>query len=266
MKTEFLRELAKAKSYRDFLNIVVEGAGGTAAFSRRAGFTSRSFLSEVLRGNRRLSHASYEKVVRAVKVPGPYKRLFKLLLAIEEPDVLSLQGTRDLNERIAELRKYLLNPAQQNDFKNVISAPNVPVVYAALGSSEKGASVQEICQRTKLGVKEIASVLEQLVKRNVITQKRDRYFTSCGDMDLEDLGGEEGFRQSYAQTADVLKNLALNAKPSNDNLFYYTAFPIDKRDLSKFKKELQEILLAHIERYQSETGDQVVRLNTGFFS
>lgn len=214
MQDQGLRErFARASSYREFLRIAVESAGGVAAFSRRANFSSRSFLSEVLRGNRRISHASYEKVSKSLKLPSDLKALFQSLVAVEEPDVVSLPGKRDPAARLTELREKILAPRPQTDLKNLISTPHVPVIYAALGSRNKGATIGEIIRRTRLG------------------------------------------------RAD-----ALTAEASHDHLFYYTAFPISESELPRFKREFRELLLSHIERFQADEGDRVVRLNLGYFS
>jgi uncharacterized protein (TIGR02147 family) len=260
-----LEKFSACASYRDFLSLAVERAGGCSAFSRRAGFSSRSFLSEVIRGHRRLSHSSYEKVSKGLKLTGDLRRLFQLLVAAEEPDVVRLIDQRNLREKIEQLRKKVAAPPVKEK-RNLFASEQVPVVYAALGSRARGSSLAEILSRTRLTVGEAKKALQFLQERGVVELKTGRYFAQEGDIDLFELGGERGFREAYASSSDHLKKLALTAQPSEANMFFHCAFPIPRAKIAAFKQEVRELLLAKIDQHQAEEGDSVVRLNLGYFS
>jgi uncharacterized protein (TIGR02147 family) len=259
-------QLAEAKDYRSFLRCaIIENGKGCAAFSRRAGFSSRSFLSEVIRGHRRLSHASYEKVIQGLKLSGNMRRLFQLLVALEEPDVVPLRDRTDLRTKIEELRQKLRN-SKMTSRKGLFLNHHVPVVYAALGSKRAGATQEDILFRTGLKSPEVTSILAFMTSNGLVYEREKRFFVTEVNLDLNELGEDKGFRQAFVDSLDILKKQAINQPQSDTSLFFYSAFSISPSQMSAFKRDLQQAVLSCMDKYQNEDAEKVCRLNLGFFS
>ncbi len=261
IKGDTREALATAENYRDFLSLALTAYGkGHASFSRRAGLSSRSFIGEVLRGKRRLSHGSLEKVCTGLRLPPDLRRLFRLLVALEEPDLVFTDFKGDLRGMILRQREIIAHKKTQKT--NLIQSYATPIVFAALGPT--GKSLGELQSLTGLSPREITEALDVLLAHSVI-ELRDQVFHALQiNLDFGDLKGDINFRHAFNQSLEVLKIRCLDSVPSPDQLFFYMAFSIAASQMNDFKTALQNSVLECVERFQTEDGGKVCRLSLGY--
>src|SRR5262245_16374422 len=84
------RDIIMARDYRGFLKAVIAARAGQSgrvnysALSRRAGFSSRGYLKEVLDGKKRVVPGSLPKFVKLFRLNRNLTTLFTILVALEE--------------------------------------------------------------------------------------------------------------------------------------------------------------------------------------
>lgn len=169
-----LKVLSQAKSTRAFLGLALgqhyqkRGKVNLADFSRRAGFLSRSFLSEYLAGRKSLSQDSFKRIKDALKLPKAAAEFFHLLAVMEQPE---LAGPRlqkhGQTSQLSTLRARLENADEITSARlkdpTLVKSVQVHQIYASLGALETGASREEIASRTRLSDQTTENCLSMLL-------------------------------------------------------------------------------------------------------
>ena len=121
-------ELTRAQTYREFLDLLLKGGhdaiprGRLALIARRAEI-SRSFFSEILKGQKSLTTRTFLKLCAALSLSKEDMQFFALLAAIECDDVRELHlrlAKSEVRHRLEEVRAKLLakhakSPARRTD-------------------------------------------------------------------------------------------------------------------------------------------------------
>lgn len=248
----FLRNALEAKHY-------AKGRINISSFSRAAGFTSRSFISEYLVGRKNLSLESLRKIKSALKLSRDYAYFFSLLVIVEQPE-LSKEKQEDNLKELNELREKLRNKEDSISKivspKKIIGKRNLFKVFAGLGSENEGASLKEIVQRTNLNLDIVKESLDTLLRYNAIYFHDHRFFACSSQVDFMKMEGpelahltKEVCTEIRAQTDSLLK--------SENNLVFYSAFSVQSQQLPIFKEKLREAVLSVLDQFQNDNGDSV---------
>ncbi|KHD88399.1 MAG: hypothetical protein OM95_09750 [Bdellovibrio sp. ArHS] len=264
-------DLLGASEARTFLKIALEiryrkrGRINLADFSRRAGFSSRSFISEYLSGKKGLSRESLNQLKATLKLPKHYKDLFTLLAYRDQPELINQKFTpEELEKKIAAIKSSIVRQTEileriQNP-ERLISSPILFRVFAALGTEEQGATLQDIATRTKLTPGNAAEYLQVLMQEGVVVFQDDRYFSPSMQMDFLR-------RSTPTSLADLLKALcsqmltdAEDIPQDPKNSLFYTAFSIQSHQLPEFKERLREAISGVLDQYQDGQGDCIHEL------
>jgi hypothetical protein len=239
-----------------------DGKINLSALSRRAGFSSRSYIREVLDGKKRLALQSLPRFVRAFRLNKTAEALLACLVALEEQDA-NIEGLSrsQLQEQAESLRQKLRRrDGETKHRRDAFSfGPQAVSIFAALGSPEKGADLAQIQSRSGVDEATCGLVLGELLRKGVIENRNDRYFVSDVNLDLSGLGKDLAFERLFG---NVLNDLSKNYRKklgSNEELLFYTAFSIRKDRLPEMKKRFRELLLEMIDTEQQDDGDAVVR-------
>jgi uncharacterized protein (TIGR02147 family) len=256
-----LQELLYINDPRVFLRKALElqyKSVNLADFSRRAGFSSRSFLSLYLSGKKGLSANSLAMITEALKLPKDYKRLF-LMIASKDDQKL----TRKLNIKASlevELLHQKASIIQKEKVKNDINQHGFRLtsrylfrVFASIGTKERGESLNLICTKSKLTKKVAQEALEVLINLGLVEKKSEKYFPVSTEVDLLDLNESE-FRSFIKNVFnDIANNSDLILEERNNIMLYY-AFSMDSYNKSKFKERVQHAILDVINEFQSDQG------------
>jgi uncharacterized protein (TIGR02147 family) len=266
--SEIPAEAINAQNYRSLLKALIElergrdGKINLSALSQRAGFSSRSYIREVLDGKKRLVLQSLPRFVRALRLNKTTEALLTCLVALEEKEA-NIEGltTSQLKERAEALREKLRR--RKNGVEKRQDAfsfgPQALSVFAALGTPEQGADLAQIQSRSGADAKTCGLILGEMIRKGVITNTNDRYYVSDVNLDLSNLGKDLAFEQLFG---NVLNDLSRNYRKklnSHEELLFYSAFSIRRERLPELKKRFREILLDMIDTEQTDDGDTVVR-------
>ncbi len=271
---EIVKQLVQVNSVHEFLTIAINARYGgahkvnVADFSRRAGFSSRSFLTEVLRDKKKLSRESASKIQSVLRLPRPCFDLLYFLVDEEakySPDQsLTTSPLPSSHDQLKALRKQVEDWWNEQDKKPELTKTfkhkESIQVFAALGSLGVGASLTTIQLRCGLPLEVIASSLSFLENAGVVAKQGSRYFAVKSQIDIE--GSEEPLalaKLAKQACAEIAKKSESIAKSPNEYLFY-SAFSVKSRRLPDLKEKLKERIFEVLNEYQDDDGDTVEQL------
>ena len=272
-EARILRAALDSTNYREFIwNVATAqsrvGKPNISALSRKAGFSSRSFIGDVVDGRRRLSPSSYPMLARALSLPARLRAYFHLLVIRDEPDLNFEQvDSLCLEIRLKELRLRLqsdLETVRNKDKKAeaLLKARDMMDCYAALGS---GATLPEVAKRTGLSETYVAYVLEHFVGNSTAKKDGDRYVVDNPVVFFDDLGKNQNAKICYLQTLNELKRKADAGFHAADCAFSQFVFSVAPTQMPEFKRKLWDLMREFVESAESPDGDRIAKLAVGFY-
>jgi uncharacterized protein (TIGR02147 family) len=267
----------EAEDYRTFLSQVFEASTKSgkkfnfAAFSRKAGFSSRGFIKEVLDGRKRLTSLSFPKVLKALALPLSLRQFFTYLVILEEPELNHDKLTQvQISHRLSEIREKLKAQLEQTENEGsaaqaLFKSYHILEVYSVLGNRQQGIDLSEVQRRTGLELEICQRVLRQLVEQKVITVKAGRYKSLNPLYIFEGFGANEGFKNLYLETLGLMKRKANTHFKSHDQLFYQSFFSVSRQHIPELKRRLREVVTEFVEASENDDGDCVSKLMVGLF-
>jgi uncharacterized protein (TIGR02147 family) len=239
-----------------------------AALSRKAGFSSRSFIGDVIEGRRRLSPSSYPKLARALSLHARLRSYFHLLVVRDEPDLNFEQLDRlSIELRLKELRARLKNDLETALNKNkkaeaLLKARDMMDCYAALGN---GATIEEVASRTGLSLNYVKFVLEHFLSNSTARFENGKYVVDNAVVFFNDLGSSQNAKACYLQTINELKRKADSGFHNVDRAFSQFVFTVDSSKMPELKKKLWELMKEFTESSEVHDGDRIAKLAIGFY-
>ena len=270
---EALLTLMEAPSYRSFIQCwITERAKskkfGYADIARLGGFSARSFPRDVALGQKRLTLNSLSKFSKGLQLPAELSEYFRIMVEIEYEDcrtktidpIRLLEAKARLKERI--LGKQSPSAVSANA---AFKISTLPEVYAALGSTEKGATISEILHRTTLSSIAVEAALEQMITFGIAMKKKARYFPSKAHLSFEHLQQSEIFKKHFIWSSERSARMVKTGLSSDSRLFLSSAFSVNQQDLPKLKEELRNLLLKFVDTSEKTDGNKVINLVASFF-
>lgn len=262
-----------SNDYRSFIvNVATtqarNGKMNMAALSRKAGFSSRSFIGDVIEGRRRLSPSSYPKLARALSLSARLRSYFHLLAVRDEPDLNFEQlDQHSIEFRLKELRLRLQNDLDSALNKNkkaetLLKARDMMDCYAALGN---GATIEEVASRTGLSINYVKFVLEHFLSNATAKLVNGKYIVDNPVVLFNDLGESQNAKSCYLQTVNELKRKADSGFHNVDRAFSQFVFTVDSSKMPELKKKLWETMREFMESSEVSDGDRVAKLAVGFY-
>lgn len=261
--------LVDTDNFRDFITKVIELRStdqrkfGYADLARSAGFVSRSFPREVVKGNKTLTLDSLRKMAKGLGLSKDLIQYFTYLVELE------VESCRDERKSVASIEKSLKNlksriVQKENDILKINDGPFAnkffPRIFAALGSELDGASTAEVKRRTNLTEETIITSLKSLEELGLVVRKGTRFYPQISHPSLQNLKSDSQFKKYFkVNVEEILKGL--DADYTKDHcLFFNSCFIISTKDEIRFKEELRELLLNYVDEHDTPTGDKVVSL------
>lgn len=273
-----LETLIGAQDYRKFIRAAVAHQSATskanlASISRRAGLSSRSFIKDVIDGRRRLTALSLTKFKKGLRLSGSWAQLFEYLVALEEPDVNFHQfNDYELRAKIGKLKKKLLLGLKKNkrflsfaEVEDVFSRAEVYAVFAALGTLEDGASLDEISLKTGFNKDLCQELLTALTKEEMAIARDERYFASDSVIDLFGSGKRERFRRMYGSFTQDLYRRTEKGLGSTQEFFYCAALSVRADEMGKLQARIRETIVEFLDEAQDDAGDRIAKVVVGFY-
>ncbi|MBL7672421.1 MAG: hypothetical protein JNM39_18225 [Bdellovibrionaceae bacterium] len=278
---QFTEALLGAKSYRDFLAMFFSKDHGAsvgqthrrtlsyAEFSRRAGFSSRSYIRDILLGKKRVNLSNFEKIAVGLKLTSHQREFFRALVTLEEPGFrvrTTLGPEAILAKQILKIRKSCrLKRLSKDklDVKGLLDSAEVALVFASTGTEIQGASHDEIEGRCKLGQTLVKNALQALIRSDLVSARDGRFFPCSAHVAFERLGGDEFFRHDFLRTVASLKRKFENQPNQSTSLFLASTFCVCESQLPALKESLSQVLFHFISGAEDSQGDTVVELVVG---
>ncbi|WP_413612977.1 hypothetical protein [Bdellovibrio sp. HCB-110] len=261
-------DLLEMQDARAFLKRALEvryrkkGKINLADFSRRAGFSSRSFLSEYLAGKKGLSRESVGQLKTALKLPKPYLDLFSLLVGKDQPELLARRlSVEDIEKQMGSIKVSVARQteamSQIKDPSRLISKPTLFRVFAALGTEEEGASLSEIATRASMSPENVIESLQFLMNEGAITTQNGRYYVRSHQIDFLKMSDSSSLADLTRTLCSQIRADANEIAADSKNYIFYTAFSLQSHQLPEFKEKLREAIFGVLDQYQDDKGDSV---------
>src|SRR3989338_4961634 len=267
-----VERIVAATNYRCFIKTLIEEKSkqkrfGYADIARIGGFSARSFPRDVTTGSKRISLQSLPKMIRGLGLKSDLAEYFRILVEIEEHNCRNkildesklIQIKSNLTKRILRKRKYYVG-----DSDKAFTISSIPIVYAALGSSETGANIKEICGKTRLEQADVVNTLDMMVQKGLI-QNKGKYFIAIENHASFDGLKSEIFKKHFIKTAQDSITMANKNLSSSEKLFLSSAFSVREKDLISLKEDLRSLLLRYIDTSENCNGDRVINLVASLF-
>ncbi len=279
--TEFIQILLRSQNYRDFLEqffnkelfleLDTKKQLTYAEFSRRAGFSSRAFIRDIINGAKSVNLNNFERICTGLKLNSDMKEYFKALVAIEESQFTFGQKEEPkirLAKKKEKILKYLtvkkMSKADHSrEITKLLLNSEIPLVYAASGTTELGASFDEIKKRSKLSDYVIENCIKLLMQSNILVLKNNRYYPCSPHIAIEELGGDNFFKLDFSRSLAKLKNISENRPQHNISLFLSSTFSVQESQLTQLKENLNSVLMEFITQSENPSGETLVTLTVG---
>lgn len=274
----YISELLSASDYRTFLKLVVEKGsrkrwGSYTAFSKKSGFSSRSYVRDVVSGKRRLTPKTLGPVASTMALSSDLRTYFKLLVSLEENDIRPRELAPDqVRTKLRKLKERLLKrKAGPRRPAGMVAESFGPEIYAALGTQEGGASLDEICMRTGLAPDAAGAVLAKMCETGAVrggqdpaAGERTRYFP--GDIHVVSQAMDEIHKTYFISAAGEMIVRAKRSFDSPERLYWKSVFSMRPELAPRFKEELRELILRFVDRAEDPAGETLGHITIAFES
>lgn len=268
MNPIWIKQVAECENYRDLLKLQLSQPTGKkpkswAGLAKSAGFSSKSFLRDMLAGKKRLTARSLPKVIKAFKLEGDVQVLFEYLVKREEEDIRQASETESfIKKQLSKTRRRILNQGQPQTHTKIYEIPMLIDVYAALGSTTNGVTVESVAKKTKFSITQIHNCLATLIDYELVRKTGVRYLPTENHLIFNKLGSEDAFKSFY----EALLHEALGATgdrfKSEQDLFFASVLSVKKTQLPEIRHALRNTLLRFIDENEDEDGESLVHLST----
>ena len=274
--SEFEAQAIRAPDYRQFLGLFFNQSNTSPKkmtfqqFSQKAGFSSKSFVADIIAGRKRITPLSIEKVTQGLSLNKTWTEYFKALVAKDEPLFWTDRKTsKDYLKILEQLRNRIGKKGLTLDATNkcsLLENSNFPTIYASLGHPETGASLSEIALRAKVPKEEILSLLEKLLQRGWVVHNPSlqRYYPQAEFIDFVQMGADENFISDYLRSIQKVKSRFPKLSHQQSCTFMTQTFTIEKSKLPELNHRLKEVLLEFCNHAENTEGDTVAELLISF--
>lgn len=280
LQTQWREALLSVEGPVEFLRFFIKPfsphsrAFSYAEFSRRAGFSSRSFPREVCLGRRSINFENVSQFIRAMGLTGEWKEFFQNLVQLSD-DRLTVAERNKIKARQfklnAKLQKTKVRTTKKDDQKfadQVFAINDLPRIFASLGKVDVGESLEEISKRTRIKSESLLQQLNLMVKLNLVTfnRKTQKYLPMSIHHAVVGAGQSHFFRHYYIKGLHDAELQARKYFASDEKLFLQASFSVrDQAHLKQLKNELREIVFKFIEDNEDSEGSLIADLNVGLF-
>jgi transcriptional regulator with XRE-family HTH domain len=258
---ELYSNLVQQDSYRSFLGCYFQWkkehvyAFSYARFSTQLGLQSKSSIRDILTGRRRLTVATFHKILKSLDLPSLLSQYFSLLVQEEEGfDLLDPPPNKELlKDKIKDSLHQIELPV------SVLENKQIPYLYSCLGNKDRGVSLPELSKLSGLSEQKMSETLEQMVKLGITRiNEQGNYVAVNFHLKVNSNSELEIYNQYFATMTKLVGEKVIKNDPLD--IYQNTSILIDKEQLSDFKRDLSKSLEDLIQKYETPYGDQVVDL------
>jgi transcriptional regulator with XRE-family HTH domain len=267
LQETLFRKLRQSANYRDFLQTYLTLRNLTLSdFARATGF-GRGFPGDIISGKRRLTAKSYYPFEKALKLPLLGKKLFRLLVAVAEPDIFPELDRVHLDAHLQDLRKKPWDRSRRQvqeiespGFHQLLKEYEVMKVYAAAGNPDTGASREQILRRTRLPAAELDKNLQKLEDIGLLHREDRQYFPKDLHLFLQTSDRSQILTTLFQRATEVAHRRVSQAADSKSEFFFTSQFCVSEIHMPALKAALRETILKFVDDSIDPEGDRVIRL------
>jgi uncharacterized protein (TIGR02147 family) len=238
-------------------------------FSLRAGYKTKSYIHEILHHKKKLPPTSVEKIAKGLKLNKWWSEYFKTLyerdteLSDHKNLTLKLKAiAQKIEINTSRLAKNSSSPTIDS-LKDLYKNKFFPEVFASLGSPEKGASLIEMMNRTKLKNETILTVLDLMLKEKIVHQKNERYFLDQSFLDLDYINTQDYFILDFKRSVEKMYQRLEKQVQNEDALFMVQTFSIKQKSIPLLREKIAELIIEHAEEFEDPEGDAIAEICIG---
>lgn len=247
-------------NYRSFLSLYTEylrkkGSYSTRTFAKLAGFSSHTFLGQVIRGKKNLSKASSKRVAKALGMRDAEQRYFVLLVQFNQAKDLEEQ-----NELYEELRDYarsaLVEVHTLQKYHLYSEWYHVPILVS-IGSEWKSVDPKKIASALGLRDYQVVNSLEMLVDLGLLEYKSGQYRSQ--DVGIETPKEVEGFFvRNFHKSMTELALEKIISLPKEERELEGVTLALSGENLQAVKKKIQDFSVELLKSYSDDRNSQGV--------
>lgn len=236
-----------------------------AALARKMEFKSRSFVRQLVEGSKKPNLSNYKQIGKGLGLSTSGLRYLELLI---EKQIKPVEQHHKIFIELQELRNKLNRSLDRSILEkkgsHLISLDAWPYVYASLGETEVGKSLEDISLLSKTSIQNCQHILDALIKQNMagynsVTQF---YYATASVINIGALGENAFFKKHFQSSAQRALNLSDKNFDSPDTLFYTSVFSVKKKDLPKLATQLQQVMSQYMIESEHAAGDELAVLTT----
>lgn len=263
--------LRVVKDYREFLKTYLYVRSISLSDLARASGYGRGFPGDVISGKRRVSGRSCLAFERGMEhLPAKGKKLFRMLVARDEPDVFPELPKEKVEKTIAQLRRVTWSGARrktghEDSVCEIFRSPDSALIYAAAGSPDCGATLQDLMSRTGLSEARIKTILQKMIRAGVIDFDEEERIYTPKDLHLfiqTSQQKDEMLLLLFTQACKLAESRISSAIDSDQEFFFTSKICVTKRDLPALKEQLREIVLQFVDDAICPNGEEMVSFVT----
>lgn len=281
-RSSFYLRLIEASDHRSFLRCwMTEGGRNGSAItfgeaSRRFGFSSRSFLSDVLQGKKSLSLRSLHAIRRGLShLPDVVVRCFVFLAYQDEeglrPQSMTKAKAQSVLVKLRQRGRRLFqeeNPQRlQQEIDTLVTQMAFHLCFAALDVGESGESIQGVCAKTRLSLDVVTSMLEQMSKAGFVAPVGSdvsgvtHYRAMDAHRVVEQMASPGAFHAFVVNWLSHVLRQAAAEPPRAEDLYNVSTFSVRTKDRPLFRRRLIDAIDSLVEEFEASPGEEIVSLS-----
>jgi len=233
--------------------------------AKKIGCSSKSYPREVMTGRRTLTLAYAPRFAEAFGLKGDARKLFLKYVELTRASD-DLKSSSSLATEIKKLRVRLQNRFEHREIKPAVVFLETSWidVYAALGSTEKGASLAEIGSRTGSDRDELTKILDSMAEKSLVRKSAGRFLPETLHHFFEGVDQDQLFQKRFIEILyRVQKKAQSNEVKRREALLYCSTISVVAADLPRFKEELRSLVNRFVQDAESAEGDSLAHFLVG---
>ena len=273
LSESFVSGLVESPNYRSFLKKFFSGSKGAdankvytyAEVSRRAGFSSRAYIRDIVEGHKRVGPGNFDRIADGLKLTGALREYFRALASREEVSLVR-RSPKSLDQLKSEILKTNRSSDQRLGSKIPAQAGEhfgvIPSIFAASGDTDVGATFDEIKMRTRLHGTRLRPALDRMTELGLLVERGNRFVPCHSHVALDLLGGDVHFRADFERSLNLARQRFGFQARTQKALFFSSTVCVNSGDLPRLRNELRKTLLEFVNSAENSKGDVVVDLVT----
>lgn len=228
--------------------------------SQMCGYKSRSYLREILIKKKNLNLKIANNLIESLQLDKVEAQYF---LSLCMKDYKSFQLGPQISKHM-KLKSNALYSKFSNSFDLGFENYFAPMVFAALGNTNKGVSLGTIQKRTNLEFDTISKTLNKLTEIGLVSSRGRLFFPQLDHAKSKGLGSKSFFKNYFLRSLEEAHKKARQEMDSNQDLFFSSHLLIKTEKVAELKKALRELLFEFVDENLEPEGDQVKNLVCSF--